>query len=144
MLTVRLISVEAGSLKIAEIVLSRVAVRQVEAWLLSDRESIARFLSVPISRVPTDPESQTNPKQTMVNLAAKSKRKSIREDMVPRPGSGRSVGPAYTSTLIEFIQSPAPIWRPKNAARNSESLRRCMRCLEQLVQKEGVEQPGAT
>ena len=114
----------------------RVAVRQVEAWLLSDRESIARFLSVPVSRVPTDPESQINPKQTMVNLAAASKRKTIREDMIPRPGSGRSVGPAYTSRLMEFIQSPAPHWRPKDAARNSESLRRCMRCLKELVQRE--------
>jgi hypothetical protein len=114
----------------------RVAVREVEAWLLSDRESIARFLSVPISRVPIDPESETNPKQTMVNLAATSKRKSIREDMVPRSGSGRSVGPAYTSRLVEFIQSPESLWRPNHAANHSQSLQRCMRCLEQLVQKE--------
>lgn len=114
----------------------RVAVREVEAWLLSDRESIARFLSVPVSRVPIDPESELNPKQTMVNLAAKSKRKSIREDMVPRPGSGRSVGPAYTSRLVEFIQSPEALWRPNHAANHSQSLQRCMRCLEQLVQRE--------
>jgi hypothetical protein len=61
----------------------RVAVREVEAWLLSHRESIARFLSVPIPRVPIDPESEINPKQTMVNLAAISKRRDIRTDMVP-------------------------------------------------------------
>lgn len=114
----------------------RVAVREVEAWLLSDRESIARFLSVPVSRVPIDPESELNPKQTMVNLAAKSMRKSIREDMVPRPGSGRSVGPAYTSRIVEFIQSTDPLWRPNHAANHSQSLRRCIRCLEQLVQRE--------
>ena len=114
----------------------RVAVREVEAWLLSDRKSIARFLSVPVSRVPTDPESEINPKQTMVNLAAISKRRSIREDMVPRRGSGRSVGPAYTSRLMEFIQSPEPLWRPNHAANHSQSLQRCMRCLEQLVQLE--------
>jgi hypothetical protein len=114
----------------------RVAVREVEAWLLSDRESIARFLSVPVSRVPIDPESELNPKQTMVNLEAKSKRKSIREDMVPRPGSGRSVGPAYTSRLVEFIQSPEALWRPNHAANHSQSLQRCLRCLEQLVERE--------
>lgn len=114
----------------------RVAVREVEAWLLADRQSIARFLSVPVSRVPTDPESEINPKQTMVNLAAKSKRSSIREDMIPRPGSGRSVGPAYTSRLVEFIQSPEPLWRPNHAANHSQSLQRCMQCLEQLVQRE--------
>jgi len=114
----------------------RVAVREVEAWLLSDRESIARFLSVPVSRVPIEPESELNPKQTMVNLAAKSKRRSIREDMVPRPGSSRLVGPAYTSRLVEFIQSPEALWRPNHAAHHSQSLQRCMRCLEQLVQRE--------
>jgi hypothetical protein len=114
----------------------RVAVREVEAWLLSDRESIARFLSVPVSRVPIEPESELNPKQTMVNLAAKSKRRSIREDMVPRPGSSRLVGPAYTSRLVEFIQSPEALWRPNCAAHHSQSLQRCMRCLEQLVQRE--------
>jgi hypothetical protein len=114
----------------------RVAVREVEAWLLSDRESIARFLSVPISRVPIHPESEIDPKQTMVNLATLSKRRDIREDMFPRPGSSRSVGPAYTSRLVEFVQSPESHWRPNHAARHSESLRRCMRCLEQLVQME--------
>lgn len=114
----------------------RVAVREVEAWLLSDREGIARFLSVPISRVPIDPESEINPKQTMVNLAGTSKRRSIREDMFPRPGSGRSVGPAYTSRLVEFVQSPEPLWRPNHAANHSQSLQRCIKCLEQLVQKE--------
>jgi hypothetical protein len=120
----------------------RVAVREVEAWLLADRQSIARFLSVPVSRVPTDPESEINPKQTMVNLAAGSKRSSIREDMIPRPGSGRSVGPAYTSRLMEFVQSPAPLWRPKDAVANSQSLQRCIRCLEQLIRSEAMDTSG--
>lgn len=114
----------------------RVAVREIESWLLSDRESIARFLSVPVASVPINPEAEINPKQTMVNLAATSKRRDIREDMVPRPGSGRSVGPAYTSRLVEFVQSPETLWRPNHAARHSESLQRCMRCLQQLVQRE--------
>jgi hypothetical protein len=112
----------------------RVAVRAVESWLLADRESIAKFLSVTQSRIPIDPESELNPKQIMVDLAAKSKRRSIREDMVPRPGSGRSVGAAYTSRLIEFVQSP--LWRPLVAAERAQSLQRCRRCLKQLVQGE--------
>jgi hypothetical protein len=112
----------------------RVAVRAVESWLLADRESIAKFLSVAQSRIPIDPESELNPKQIMVDLAARSKRRSIREDMVPRPGSGRSVGAAYTSRLIEFVQSP--LWRPVIAAERSQSLQRCRRCIERLVQGE--------
>ena len=112
----------------------RVAVRAVEAWLLADRESIAKFLSVSQTHIPLSPEAESNPKQIMVDIAAKSKRRSIREDMVPRPGSGRLVGPAYTSRLIEFVQSS--LWRPAVAAQRSDSLRRCRRCLERLIQAE--------
>lgn len=112
----------------------RVAVRAIESWLLSDRQAIAKFLSVSPSRLPMDPESETNPKQVMVDLAANSKRRSIREDMVPRPGSGRSVGPAYTSRLIEFVR----LWRPAIAAGQSQSLRRCRMCLERLVKGEAA------
>ena len=36
--------------------LFRVVVREVESWLLADREGIADFLSVPLNRIPNDPE----------------------------------------------------------------------------------------
>src|SRR3989304_7127405 len=74
----------------------RVAVREVEAWLLADREHVAKFLSISKARIPLNPELEENPKQVMVNLAARSRRRDIREDMVPRLGRGRSGGPADT------------------------------------------------
>lgn len=107
--------------------------RQIEAWLFADRERLARFLSVASSRIPQDPESLDNPKQTMVNLARQSRRRQIIEDMVPRPNSGRNVGPAYTSRLIEFVQDATNGWNPGVASRLSDSLNRCLRCLHQLV-----------
>ncbi len=113
----------------------RVAVHEVEAWLLADRENLAKFLSVPPSRIPSGPETEVNPKHTMVHLAAGSRRRDIRKDMVPRPGSGRPVGPAYTSRLIEFVNAAKPRWRPNIAAKRSDSLSRCLRCLKRLVQK---------
>ena len=98
----------------------RVAVHQVEAWLLADRDNIARFLGVAASRVPRHVETLTNAKEAMVDLARRSRRRDIREDMVPRPGSGRSAGPAYASRLIEFAQG---MWNPQKPARPSDSLR---------------------
>lgn len=87
----------------------RIAVHEVEAWMLADRERMASFLSVSVARIPSDPEALTDPKMTMVDLARRSRRRDVREDMVPRPGSGRSVAPAYTSRLIEFVMgSRAP------------------------------------
>src|SRR2546426_5497626 len=91
----------------------RVAVREVEAWLLADAERLAGFLTVALSRLPPDPERLDDPKTTMVSLARASRRRDIREDMVPRPESSRQVGPAYASRLIEFVSS---CWRPAVAA----------------------------
>ena len=108
----------------------RVAVRQIEAWLLADSERLARFLSIAIARVPVDPEALDNPKETLVNLARHSRRRDIREDMVPRPRSGRSVGAAYTSRLIEFAETQ---WRPEIAAERADSLRRCRIRIERLI-----------
>lgn len=116
----------------------RVAVREVESWLLADRERISRFLAVPVSRIPARPESEDDPKQVMVSLAARSRRKAIREDMVPRPGSGRSVGAAYTSRLMEFINVSQVCWRPEVAMQAAESLRRCIDSLRQLILLEDV------
>jgi len=108
----------------------RVAVRAVESWLLADRERISQFLGVRIERVPHAPELIEDPKVLMVQLASWSRRRDIREDMVPRPGSGRRTGPAYSSRLIEFAENH---WRPRISARSSDSLRRCLRRLRETV-----------
>ena len=65
----------------------RVAVRAVEAWLIADAETLADFLGVSPGRVPADPESLPHPKGVMINLARRSRRRSIRQDMVPSDGS---------------------------------------------------------
>jgi len=77
----------------------RIAVRAVENWLLADRETLAAFLSISEAHIPAEPESLNNPKATLVNLARRSRRRILREEMTPRPGSGRSVGPVYISRL---------------------------------------------
>lgn len=111
----------------------RVAVREAESWLLADRDRLADYLRIPVSSVPFDPGSVNDPKQTMVNLARKSRLSAIRSDMVPRPESGRQVGPAYASRLIEFVEKRPGGWRPTVAAKSSKSLDRCLKCLFRLV-----------
>ena len=77
----------------------RIAVREVEAWLMADVQTLARYLSVGLSRISADPETLERPKDAMVDLARRSRRNDIRKDMVPRQKSGRRVGPAYASRL---------------------------------------------
>jgi len=114
----------------------RVAVRELEAWLLADRERIAQFLGVAVAAIPADPDSVADPKRLMVQIARASRRRAIREDMVPSIGSGQQVGPAYTSRMIEFIQSVENGWRPDVAAGHSDSLRRCISAISNLAEQE--------
>lgn len=114
-----------------------VAVRAVETWLLADRERMAAFLGVRARAIPENPEASADPKRLLVELARQSRRRDIRLDMVPRPESGRSVGPAYTSRLIEFISSPESGWRPDVAAQSCDSLNRCLDRLRRLVTGQG-------
>jgi hypothetical protein len=107
----------------AEQMIFRVAVRQVEAWLLADRSRFARFLKVSQARLPRDPDSLPDAKRVVTDIARHSSDRRIREEMVSRPGSGRKVGPAYVARMIEFIEL---VWMPDDAEIRSDSLSRCL------------------
>lgn len=104
----------------------RIAVRSVEAWLLGDAERISAFLHVSSDRIPSRPDDLDDAKQTLVNLARRSKSREVREDIVPARGTSGRVGPAYAARLIEFAGVK---WRPRVAARRSGSLKRCLASL---------------
>jgi len=56
----------------------RIAVREIEAWLLADRERLSTFLSITASRMPREPEAEPDPKRTVVDLARRARRREIR------------------------------------------------------------------
>lgn len=111
----------------------RIAVREVEAWLLADRERFATFLGGAAGALPVSPEAEPDPKHSVVVVARRSKRRALREDIVPRPGSGRREGPGYASRMIEFVLDKKRGWRPEVAALRAESLRRCITALQTFV-----------
>jgi hypothetical protein len=113
-----------------ELLSFRVAVRAIEAWLLADDQGAAQFFGLSRARLPAAPDSLADPKQALLNLVQASRRRAIRDDMLPRVGSGRRVGPGYTSRLIEFASTR---WAPDAAAERSESLRRAMASLRALT-----------
>ncbi len=108
----------------------RVAVREVESWLMADADTLASFLGISAAIVPKYPEKLTNPKEKLIYLASRSRRRAIRTDMVPRQSSGRSEGPAYASRMIEYIQD---FWRLEVAGKHAESLRRAIACLRRII-----------
>lgn len=121
----------------ADLMHLRVAVHAVESWLLADAQRIGKFLGVPLSRVPTNPDTLPDPKLTLINLARRSRSRALREDMAPRPESGRTVGPAYVSRLIEFATDMTDGWRTRTAAQASPSLRGCTNRLSLLAEAMG-------
>ncbi|MFN4147335.1 MAG: hypothetical protein ACK4GN_16030 [Runella sp.] len=104
----------------------RVAVREVESWLLSDREGFFSFLKISKDLIPRNPDTENDPKQTLFNLVRKSRRREIKEDILPRNEYAKQ-GPNYNDRLQEFISND---WVLKRAIRHSESLNRAYRHLE--------------
>ena len=52
--------------------LFRIAVREVEAWLIADREALAGFLKIKIMHVPYKPEELVDPKRVLLELATRA------------------------------------------------------------------------
>jgi hypothetical protein len=78
---------------------------------------------------PAQPDLELNAKQVLVGLAGRSRRRDIREDMAPRPGSTARVGPNYMSRVSEFAEG---VWDPRVASQASPSLARCLAALARL------------
>lgn len=109
----------------------RVAVREIESWLLADADALAAYLNVRRERIPAVPDRLANPKNAMISLARHSRNRRIRRDMVPLAGVGGRTGLRYAARMAEYVQGA---WRPEVAALRSESLRRAMACLERIVE----------
>lgn len=109
-----------------------VAVVELESWILADRERAGEFLGVSVAKIPHTPDEITDPKQFLINLARRSRRRDVREGLVPRDGSGATVGPTYVADIRDY---GAHRWRPDVAAESSPSLARCLKRLRQLAQK---------
>lgn len=106
--------------------LFRVAVMEIESWVMADRKRFAGFLGVAEDLVPVDPDAEAQPKELIVSLAKKSKLKEIRNDLVPATGDTRIVGPAYNPLLTAFVETT---WRLGAAASISPSLHKAVQRL---------------
>lgn len=103
--------------------LFRVAVREVEAWLLADSAGLSNFLHLNqafIEKETGNPEKLNKPKETLIKIIDRSKIKSIKEDIV---GDQMNQGPAYNSKLKLFVENE---WDIDRAMKRSDSLNRAV------------------
>lgn len=104
----------------------RVAHSMTEAWLLADREAFSNYFAVSQARIPEDPEAVPHAKRALLDLVARSRSRTVREDVVA--GSGET-GPLYVKRLNDFAST---VWRPGVAAERSSSLDRAVQRIAAL------------
>lgn len=107
----------------------RIAVREIEAWLLADRNGFAEFLGIRSQIIHPYPEQIEDPKSLLLQLAGRSRRAGLSKDLVPGKNSTALIGPLYNERLTQFIINS---WNPNSASANSESLDRAIRRIEQI------------
>ncbi len=106
--------------------LFRIAVKEVEAWLLAHREAFAEFLGISVDLIPGNADRIPDPKQLLINLARRSRKRNLRDAIVPEPNSTAKIGKDYNGQLIQFVNKS---WQVASAQTNSPSLERTMNVL---------------
>jgi hypothetical protein len=114
--------------------LFRVAVREVEAWLLADHEGMKSLFGGEVYGFPEDPDALPDPKHHLLRLA-QGARRDVRSAILPARNSGARIGLGYNAVLSAFVRAN---WSPARAARRSDSLRRTrvrLRGLTSVIEK---------
>ena len=106
----------------------RIAVREVESWVLADHEAVRKLIGSK-GTLPPKPDDLLDPKQHLLKLAKRASR-NVRLDLVKEEGAIASQGIGYNARLTAWVQSD---WNPERAAERSPSLQRTRRRLTELV-----------
>ncbi|MFN5538653.1 MAG: hypothetical protein ACK481_01130 [Candidatus Melainabacteria bacterium] len=103
----------------------RVAVKEIESWVLADRESFAKYLGIPKSQIPCETDLLESPKKKIFSLVENCHKRDIRNAILPFAGA--KIGPDYNGELIQFVYKS---WNMHSASENSQSLRRIIQKLK--------------
>lgn len=96
-----------------------VAVREIESWVLADADSFSEFFGVSKALVPRDPDKLEKAKLKLLEIVARSTRRSIRDEVLPKKGSSSPVGLGYNDHLCRYVLNA---WNLKRASDSSQSL----------------------
>ena len=109
----------------------RVAVMEVESWIMADRQAVSEFLEIPTHRIPRNTDQIASPKEFLVSLARRSRNAGLREALVPAQRDRTSkTGNGYTAQLGQFVRAH---WSLERAATVSPSLKRTLDRLNQAT-----------
>ena len=106
----------------------RIAVREVESWVLADHVAM-RALIGPRGVLPPAPDSLPDPKQVFLGLV-KGAPKPIRADLLKVVDGNLTQGLGYNARLAAWVESE---WCPNRAAARSPSLARARNRLQAVI-----------
>jgi len=104
----------------------RIAVREVESWILADRDNFAKFIKIDKVFIPYESDKIDDPKECLIKLVKNSKIKKLRDYIVPKHKTTAKQGPNYNEPLVDFVLNH---WDIEEAAKNSPSLHRTINAI---------------
>jgi|WetSurSiteA1Bulk_404760.scaffolds.fasta_scaffold02652_3 hypothetical protein len=113
--------------------LFRVAVREVESWLLGDAKGLSTSLQLRSPIAIADPENLTDPKKELLRHALRSPVRRIRDALAFSDNSGKVYqGPNYNGTLASFVMNH---WDVLLASSRCHSLERFLAALQRIEER---------
>ncbi|MBN2093090.1 hypothetical protein JW964_25935 [candidate division KSB1 bacterium] len=112
----------------------RVAIREIEAWLLADISGISAYLKLSEAFLKNEignPDGITDPKLKLISLVDKSNIKDYKIDIVKKEKTSYKQGAGYNTRLNEFVEN---YWNLPRARTQSRSFEKACKALEILKQ----------
>lgn len=107
-----------------------IPVREIESWILADREGLSAFLNISGDKLCRSPDDLLDPKEKIISLAKLSKNADIRKGIPPKKGAASKVGLSYNTLLTRFVQEN---WDIDRAKVHSPSLRTALMTINRIV-----------
>ncbi len=108
----------------------RIAVREIESWLLADHEAVRQLIGGK-GKLPPQPDALPDPKSHLLQLAKLAGR-DVRADLVKEKDAMASQGLGYNARLSTWLASS---WSAERAATRSPSLARTRFRLQELASR---------
>ena len=114
---------------LAEFMNFSISKREIESWLIADTRNFAAWLGISEARIdPNAEETTLDPKDYLLRLVRRSKRREVRDQILPR-GEAK-VGIGYNGALSAFVRER---WEPDLARVRNQTLDRLLSKLEALT-----------
>ena len=114
-----------GTRPVPDRLLLRIAVREIESWVLADHDAMRKLIG-DRGKLPPAPDELGDPKAFLLNMVRKYAPRDVKQDLLAERGAMASQGLGYNRRLVAWVKSD---WSPDRSAARSPSLLRARQAL---------------